>query len=344
MTVLRTAAAVLAVVGAVACATPASAADVSVRRLAGADRYATAAAIAVTACQGRDVAVARGDTFADALATVNLPAAVVLSPYGGLPAASTAALRACRPTSGWVMGSGAVLGPRVGQQFDDVVVDARRIDGRDRYATAAGTYTMTYNHEAEIPRPVDGLRTAFLTSGVAFADALSAGPVAARERVPLLLTDPDVLPAATRAALLYGSEDTTRLQQVVVVGGPSAVSDRVVRQVQALGLKVLRVAGDTRQRTAVEVFRFAQREFGWDLEHVTLTRGDGFADAVAGASASGFRGAPMLLTVGPDELGTATRELLRSGAGSVRTMDVYGDETAVSGAVVQDAVRAATTR
>ena len=343
MTVLRSAVAALAVVGAVGAAAPAQAADVAVRRLAGADRYATAAAIAATTCTSGPVAVAQGDAFADALSAVNIPATVVLSPFGGLPPATTAVLRDCRASTGYVLGSGAVLSAQVGQQFDDLVADARRIDGRDRYATAARTYTQEYNFEAEIPRRIGGLRTAFLTSGTAFADALSVGPVAARERVPLLLTDPAVLPAATRAALLYERGDETGLQQVVVVGGPGAVSDRVVQQVQALGLEVVRVAGATRHSTAVEVFRLAEREFGWNLGNVTLTRGDGFADAVAGANASGRRKAPLLLTVGPDDLGSATRELLRSGKGTVRTMDVLGDATAVSDAVVQDAVRAATT-
>jgi len=345
MTVLRSAAAAIAVLGVVASAAPAGAAEVQVRRLAGADRYATAAAIAATTCQGSaPVAVARGDAFADALSAVNIPATVVLSPSGALPAATTAVLRACRPTTGYVMGSGAVLSARVGQEFGALVADARRIDGQDRYRTAARTYTQEYNVEAEIPRRIGGLRTAFLTSGVAYADALSAGPVAARERVPLLLTDPDVLPRATRDALLYERGDETGLQQVVVVGGPGAVSERVVQQVQALGLRVQRVAGATRHSTAVEVFRLAEREFGWSLENVTLTRGDGFADAVAGASASGFRKAPLLLTVGPDDLGSATRDLLRSRPGTVRTMDVLGDATAVSDAVVQDAVRAASGR
>jgi putative cell wall-binding protein len=342
--VLRLSAAALAVLGVVTCAAPAHAADVAVHRLAGTDRYATAAAIAATSCTpATRVAVARGDDFADALASVNLAATVLLTPPGGLPAPAAAVLRACRPMTGYVMGSGTVVGSRVGQQFDDLVADARRVDGRDRYATAATTYHMSYDHEAEIPRPVDGLRTAFLTSGVAWADALSAGPVAVRERVPLLLTDPHVLPTATRAALVHGDVETTRLQQVVVVGGTSAVSERVVRQVEALGVEVQRIAGATRQETAVEVFEFAEREFGWRLEDVTLARGDGFADAVAGAAVSGRRGAPILLTAGPGELGSATRELLRSRPGTVRSLTVYGDATAVSDAVVRDAVRAATT-
>lgn len=342
MTVRSTAVA-LAVLGAVASALPAQAAEVSVRRLAGADRYATAAAIAATTCtQGRPVALARGDAFPDALASANLAATVVLTPPGGLPASTTQVLRTCRPLSGYVMGTGDVVSARVGQQFDDLVGDARRIGGRDRYSTAAAAYRTRYSFEAEIPRLVDGLRTGLLTSGEAFADALSAGPVAVAETLPLLLTAPDALPAATREALRYDGGSDTGLQQVVVVGGPSAVSPRVVAQVEALGIRVLRVAGATRSETAVEVFEFAEREFGWRLEHVVLTRGDGFADAVAGATAAGLRKAPVLLTAGPGDLGGATRALLRARAGTVRSMDVLGDATAVSDAVVQDAVRAAT--
>jgi hypothetical protein len=41
--------------------------------------------------------------------------------------------------------------------------------------------------------------------------------------------------------------------------------------------------------------------------------------------------------------GSAARELLRSRRGTLRSMTVFGDATAVSDAVVRDAVRAATT-
>ena len=50
----------------------------------------------------------------------------------------------------------------------------------------------------------------------------------------------------------------------------------------------------------------------------------------------------MLLTGGVDELSSATRELLRARAGSISSLDVLGDRTAVSDAVVEEARRAAT--
>ena len=93
-------------------------------------------------------------------------------------------------------------------------------------------------------------------------------------------------PAATQEALRYDVGGGS-LEQVVVVGGPGAVSEQVVRDVQALGLSVRRLAGADRQETAVEVFEFAEQEFGWTLEHVNLARGDGYADALAAAPHAG---------------------------------------------------------
>lgn len=56
--------------------------------------------------------------------------------------------------------------------------------------------------------------------------------------------------------------------------------------------------------TAVKVFGFAEQEFGWRLTHLNVARGDGFADALAGAPHAGEEEAPILLTVSPTQIGT----------------------------------------
>lgn len=322
--------------------------QVEVRRLAGADRYATAAAIARATFPdgGANVVVARGDAFPDALSAVNVAGssygdgrgAVLLTPRGSVPEPVAAVIRELTPHDGVVIGTPEVVGTAVEAFVTRHSLRAYRVGGVDRYSTNRGTYTTPYNGEAEQPRAVDGLPTALLVSGAGWADAVAAGPVAYEERVPLLLTAPDRLPASTRSALAYN-----RLEQVIVVGGPSAVSPAVVRELEALGLRVRRVAGQSRQETAIRVFEFAEQEFGWTLRHVNLARGDDFADALAGGPHAGEERAPILLTTDVDDLSAATRDFLRSRAGTVASIDVLGDRTAVSDAVVQQAQTAATT-
>jgi putative cell wall-binding protein len=338
----------------VAGALPAGAtAEVTTRRLGGADRYGTAAAIARVTFPGRAgsqsrvsvAGLARGDAFADALASVNAidtESPLLLTSVSSLPAPTSFAMRDLGVGTAVIMGQTDVVSAQVENQLKERGVTSERIAGRDRYETARLAYERYYNFEAKVPGLVDGLRTAFLTSGVQFADAMTAGPVAARQTLPLLLTAPDSLPTATRTALAYDGFGRYAIEQVVVVGGAGAVSDRVVRQLRGLGLVVRRVAGSTRQETAVRVFEFAEQEFGWTLAHVNLARGDGFADAVAGGPHGGRERAPTLLTAGVDDLGTVTRDFLRARSSSVGSLDVSGDRAAVSDAVVTDAARAAT--
>lgn len=347
---LRRSLTVVAVIVVSATAAPAQAAsEVTTRRLAGADRYETAAAIARATLRERDVniVVARGDAFPDALSGVNAAGynytsgrsgAILLTPFGQLPPAAVAVLRDFDVQKGDVIGSTDVVSSRVEQQLAEMSKGTQRADGRDRYETNFRTRSTYYNPEGEHPALIDGLRTAFLTSGANYADAMTAGPLSYRERMPLLLTTPDRLSPVTAESLQYG----VTIEQVVIVGGASAVSEQVVRDVEALGLKVRRVAGTTRQDTAVKMFEFAEQTFGWQVNHVNLARGDDFADAIAGGPHAGEDAAPILLTAGVNELSSTTRDFLRARSETIASIDVFGDGTAVSDAVVEDARRAAT--
>jgi len=330
----------------------ATAAAPTVTRLAGADRYATAAAIAranypLGPNHVVDVVVARGDAFPDALSAVNItgaryggPAALLLSGRNALSADGAAFVDASDYDHARIMGTQDVLSEAI---FTRVQSAARRggttyrVGGRDRYATNFSSYVAAYNAEADVPASVDGKGTAFLVSGTSYADAISAGPVSSRERVPLLLTDPSSLSSSVREILT-----TYRLgiTQVVVVGGPQAVNDGVLDQLRALGITVRRVAGADRQATSVAIADFAQDEFGWSAQHVTLARGDNFADAIAGATYAGDRKSPIMLTSSPNVLGATAHSFFASHAGAISGITVLGDSTAVSDAVVAEAVGA----
>ncbi len=341
---------------AVAAPTAIAPAAVTVTRLAGADRYATAAAIArATFPTGpylrTDVVVARGDAFPDALSAVNLtgaryggPASLLLTERDRLPADSAAVVDASHYIHGFIVGAADVVGDAVADRVAAAQETSfvMRMGGADRYETNAAVYRTAYDGEADVPASVDGQRTALLVSGTSYADAISAGPVASEERLPLLLSDPTTLSGTVED--IFSTNRDRGITQVVVVGGPQAVSEQVVAQLEAMGLTVRRVAGADRQATSVAMFDFAAQEFGWTPRNVTLVRGDDFADAVADATRAGRWHAPMLLTAGPDDLGGAARAFLSAHAGDVTGLEVLGDQSAVSDAVVADAVNAVTGR
>lgn len=70
---------------------------------------------------------------------------------------------------------------------------------------------------------------AALASGTVFADGLTGGPHIAQLGGPLLLTDPDRLPAPVQT---YLSDNATSIAELVVYGGPAAISEHVVEDAQ----------------------------------------------------------------------------------------------------------------
>ncbi len=136
-------------------------------------------------------------------------------------------------------------------------------------------------------------RTVVLTDGVTGADALAAGWWTSYWQVPVLLHDgTDQLPQQTAAAL-----QTLDIDNVIVLGGVSRVSESVVAQAETLAsATVWRVGGDDRYETSVEM---ARRFGGW----WPTARGNEFASSmvcIAASSGSGqsARGWPDALGAG----------------------------------------------
>jgi glycosyltransferase A (GT-A) superfamily protein (DUF2064 family) len=178
-----------------------------VRRLAGTDRYGTAAAIAAELGDVSTIFLTTGADFPDALSAGNAAAlagdsTVVLTAGDTLPQATRAYLDA-HPSAARI----AVGGPAA--RADST---AAPIVGRDRYDTAA----LVAGRFARLPA------VAALASGETFSDALAGGADAAARQAPLLLTTRDDLPAATHA---YLDERSTAINRVTVYGGTAAVGD-----------------------------------------------------------------------------------------------------------------------
>ena len=256
-------------------------------RLAGADRYATAAAIAGDAFRpGVDVAfVATGATFPDALAAAaaagRVGAPVLLVAPTAVPATTLAQLSRLQPGRIIVVGGPSAVSDTVLSALATMSPGgASRIAGADRYGTAAALSAATHPNGSPI---------AYLVSGEGFADAVSAAPAAARHAAPVLLTRTGVLPEATAAEL-----QRLAPRQVFVVGGPAVVSDAIVAAIgqAAPGAAVTRIAGSDRYATSAAVAGF----FSAGVESVYVASGVAFPDALAAAAAAGAHGSPLILT------------------------------------------------
>ncbi len=187
-----------------------------VQRLAGADRFATAVAVAGAMGNPTTVFEATGLNFPDALA--GGPAAIksggaILLTNGSTQSTATAAYLAAH-TGGkhYALGGPAAAADKT----------ATPLVGDDRYGTAAGVSAMFFPTATSV-----GVAT-----GTDFPDALAAGPDLAAKGAPLMLVAPTgVLPGGTTAALLSLS---TTVRSAELFGGTSSVSDGVATQIGTL--------------------------------------------------------------------------------------------------------------
>lgn len=254
-------------------------------RLSGADRIATAVAVARSRYETASVAVlVNAYTFHGALVAAPLAASVdgpvLLTPAAQLPADVSDTLAALQVERVVLVG-----GP---DDISDQVADGLRqrmrvwrVAGVDRFDTSARVSTL-------IP-PSDEV---LLVNGLGFADGLAAGPLAAVLDASILLTLPERLPqlVADRIAQI----DPAR---VTIIGGEAAVSPEVAATLAASGREVRRISGATRYATSVAVADAAV-DAGLARERLWLADGSGFADALSAGTAAARDGAALVLVDG----------------------------------------------
>lgn len=154
-----------------------------------------------------------------------------------------------------------------------------RLAGADRYATATAI-----SHDSFPGRTTD----VFVVSGADWPDGLAAGAAAAKVNGMLLPVMPDDVPQVI-------GDEVSRLKpaHVWIIGGTSAVSDRVAAELQFNGSPATRIGGATRYETAANV---AAKFFDLTSTGAYYASGASFADALAGGAAAAHRGVPLLLT------------------------------------------------
>ena len=160
-------------------------------------------------------------------------------------------------------------------------------------------------------------------TGQTFPDAMSASAMSYAQKWPILLTQQAALSTQASAAIV-----DLGIKQVIVMGGPIAISDAVVLQVEALGVSVLRIAGTDLTDTAQLLAEFELSStangsgqatgLGWAVAGtpntygVNVARGDFYADALAGSVVGGRTKTPIVLTLNPSTLGTGIPALFNA--------------------------------
>ena len=230
----------------------------NVVRISGADRYATNRAVVNVAADfyafndnlvqleflqpgKRTAIIATGSSFADALAVGpvaydGIP--LILTDGTTLSADAKGALTDNDITQVIIIGGTAAVSDAVKTSIEALGIFTGRISGADRYATATAWADFMAKGAPTAPvagafdgglrwGAADGL---LLASGTSFADALSGGPLGWTWDVPIILTDPTTLSAASQTWMVANRAD---LDYVTVLGLGSAVATGVMNAANA---------------------------------------------------------------------------------------------------------------
>ena len=306
-------------------------------RYAGEDRYVTAARTALAAAPdgAETVVIARGDAFPDGLAASYLAGAedapILLTAPSSLPLITQDALVELDTRRAIIVGGHGAIDESVEDRLVEILGadDVDRIDGSDRFQTAALVFDRVgrFGTLGDVTGQGEATyTTAIVASGRRFPDALAAGPLANAAGIPILLTEPDRLPEITRITLDRGVE------QVVVVGGRATIDDGVLARIgEVSGVEVVhRVSGADRAATAAELADLVREQLGWPAEHVAVSLGTDFPDALSLAPAAARMQAPILLTQSTDEVGAATFASVQASCDTLEGLTIAGGTGAVA--------------
>lgn len=286
---------------------------VDVVRLSGPDEVATALAISRDRwrvdASGGGVVLARTDDHAGALAgaplAADLAGPLLYSDGVRLESAVAAELRrVLEPGSPVVLlGGPDALGPAIEQAVSALGFMPQRIAGADGPATAAAIARML--------RPGRGTGragTVVVAGEEAPADALGVVAPAAAQGWPVLLTGAGELDDATRAYLQEAPP-----AEVLVAGGPEAVSSAVLAELRGLaGGKAHREGADADLAEAVD-----------GADTVAIAGDAEVATALAGAVHAVASDVPFLLSESATP--TAARHVVVYGDAQVVGEDIVGD-------------------
>lgn len=157
------------------------------------------------------------------------------------------------------------------------------VEGKDRIATAIEVSKQLYPSGFASTKTK---KTVILATANEYADALSAGPLAAHyENAPILLNKSSVLGTNVEAEL-------KRLQanHVILVGGTYALSSEIENRLSNMGIRTERLSGTNRYETNAKINSKMPNTDG-----VFVTGGSNFPDALTAASAAVVKNWPIVL-------------------------------------------------
>ncbi|WP_254908705.1 cell wall-binding repeat-containing protein [Clostridium tyrobutyricum] len=288
-------------------------AEETTSRLGGSDRYETAVKISQAGWKsGSDyVVLANGQGFADALCANPIArskdAPILLTESNSLNSSTLAELKRLNAKHVIVVGGTGVVPTAIENTIKTQLnADVTRYGGADRYETSV-----------KIAKALGNTSKIVLASGKDFADALSVGPAASIEGIPVILTQPDQLPTVTSDYI----KSNTNLTKTYVIGETASVSASLYSTLK----NPERFGGKDRFETNAKVIDGFKDDFDFSNLYLALGKGpigNEFADSLTGGALAAKNKSALVIT--SSTISPYTTALLKDKFNTGSTLTVLG--------------------
>lgn len=188
------------------------------------------------------------------------------------------------------------------------IQDVVRLSGKDRFQTAVQVSQRGWKSGSEV---------VILSRGDDFPDALCASTLSKKFDAPILLTRKDNIDEYTISEI-----KRLKAKKVFIIGKENAISKNVEKSIKLLGLDIVRLGGDNRYSTSVEIAKTVGVK-----NEIALATGDNYADALSFASIAANKNIPILL-VNKDSISKEVKEFINQT--NPKKIYVIGGENVIS--------------
>lgn len=268
-------------------------------RIAGRNRQLTAVEVSKTLFKHADVVIlTSSNKMVDSLAAspkgIAINAPTLFVEKDSIMDEVLQEIKRLNPSKIIIAGGEESISDNVAKQLQQLGIKQQRVAGADRFETAVKL-------GEEIRRNSSNKTDVILVNGYNSIDALTAGSLAAKLNIPVLLTENGQLNKTTKKAIKDWG-----IEKVTIIGGQTQVSETIKETLQNEGIKVDRIAGRTRVDTALEVAKAVNET----PDTVIFANKTAYPDALIAPYISKAKDAPIML-IDRDEASVSVKQYLR---------------------------------
>lgn len=202
--------------------------------------------------------------------------------------------------------------------FSETKVPTERIYGATRYETAIKVFEKGWSKSDY----------AVIASGLTYADALSATPLAKKYDAPILLSKNASL---SNQSELQNVLRNKGVKEVFIVGGAGVIPSSVEVELNNMGIATKRLGGANRYETSIEIAKALNSNTG----EIALASGYDFPDGLSISTVAAQRNMPILLTE-PKQLTKVVEDYINTL--NINKSYIIGSEGAISSEVANKTV------